>query len=100
MRKTTVDCGKLPQLVRLPSLIKSTTKCVTGLRSSGQSGRDVRLTTHLQVLPCLKMSGALPPLPNAPSWIEQVQYNRTFKLSPDLLSDFAAVTKMCRRTLW
>jgi len=33
-----------------------------------QSGRGVKLTTHLHLAPRLRMRGAIPPLPNTSSW--------------------------------
>jgi hypothetical protein len=34
-----------------------------GVHSPGQSGRGVKLTTHLHLVPSLRMSGAITPLP-------------------------------------
>ena len=34
----------------------------------GQSGRDVRITTYLEQVSKLRMSGAIPPLSHMPSW--------------------------------
>jgi hypothetical protein len=38
------------------------------LFSQGQSGRGVKLTTHLHLVPRLLMRGAVPPLPQTYSW--------------------------------
>jgi hypothetical protein len=40
----------------------------TGAFSLWQSGRDVKLTTHLHLVPRSRMRGAIPPLPNTSSW--------------------------------
>jgi len=34
-----------------------------GFSPGGKSGRDVRLTSHIRLVPGLRMSGAVPPLP-------------------------------------
>jgi len=39
-----------------------------GLFLWGQSGRGVKLTTHLHLVQSSTMRGAIPPLPNMPSW--------------------------------
>jgi hypothetical protein len=39
-----------------------------GLLSWGQSGRGMKLTTHLHLVSRSRMRGAIPPLPNTPSW--------------------------------
>ena len=40
-----------------------------------QSGLSVKLTSYLQVAPMLRLGGAIPPLPNMPSWRVQRQLN-------------------------
>jgi len=47
------------------------------LRVGGRSGRSVKLTNHLRLLPCLRMSGALPPVQHIPSWRAQWYLYRT-----------------------
>jgi hypothetical protein len=34
-----------------------------------RGGRGVKLTTHLHLVPSLRMCGAISPLPNTPSWL-------------------------------
>jgi hypothetical protein len=34
----------------------------------GQSGRGVKVTTHLQLVPMSRIRGSIHPLPNTPSW--------------------------------
>jgi hypothetical protein len=41
---------------------------LSGAPSLGESGRGVKLTTHLHLVPRSRMRGAIPPLPNKPSW--------------------------------
>jgi len=46
-------------------------KLVTGWQGLflwGESGRGVKLTTHLLQVPRLRMRGAIPPSPNTFSW--------------------------------
>jgi hypothetical protein len=53
-----------------PALVPSQPRIqwVLGVLSLGYSGRVVKLTTHLHLLPTSKMREAVPPLPNTPSW--------------------------------
>jgi len=49
----------------------------------GQSGRDVSLTTYLELMPKLRMSGAIPPFSHMPSWSKNFIFKRrnfTFEL--------------------
>jgi hypothetical protein len=39
-----------------------------GLFSRGQSGRGVKLTTHLHLVPRSRIRGSIHPLPHTPSW--------------------------------
>jgi hypothetical protein len=39
-----------------------------GLLPREQSGRGVKLTNHLHLVPRSRMHGAIPPFPNTPSW--------------------------------
>jgi hypothetical protein len=41
---------------------------VPGALSQGWSGRGVKLTTHLQLVPRSRKCGSMHPLPHTPSW--------------------------------
>jgi len=51
----------------------------------GKGGRGTKLDTHLRLLPALRRSGTIPPLPHTPSWRGQEQldllyFNAHFKV--------------------
>ena len=46
---------------------------LAGLFPRGYSGQVVKLTTHFNILPNVRMSGAIPPLPHVLSWYAQGQ---------------------------
>jgi hypothetical protein len=48
--------------------IQPPTQWVPGLFPRGQSGRGVKLTTHLQLVPKSRKCGPIHPLPHMPSW--------------------------------
>jgi hypothetical protein len=43
----------------------------------GESGRGVKLTTRLYIVPTLRMRGAIPPFPNTSSWHGALLSTRT-----------------------
>ena len=68
-------------LLRLYDLNRQNFRFNGKVFSRGQSGRSVEFTTHLHLMPGLRMSGAIPPLPHMPSKPERRQLcllTRTF----------------------
>ena len=74
--RTDVVAGDIScfQMVRTVSEAHTTSCSVgTGFLSQGQSGRGVKLTTHVHLVAKLRMSGGVPLVPYTPSWRGQGQ---------------------------
>jgi hypothetical protein len=75
---------------------------LAGFFPRGYSGQVVKLTTHFNILPNVRMSGAIPPLPHVLSWYAQGQlylYVARFQASAALWMRYSLFWEFTQRRL-